>query len=927
MNLQLIFITIALYITKVTSKKRCGPNYNGAVCPEGECCSEEGYCGSDFASNLVYRCGKNYYNRRCPDDEYCSVDGFCGTGPAYCGRCDPEFSNCDISNIKTTTTTTTTTTIRRTTTSRKVTTTSRKVTTTDKISPSSTTIKITTHMDCTKVDRLNISYENKNCYISGLNENGQSKESDILIGWLYCPNLQGKYEMLSRVTFERNERENFLPSEKNISNVYVRVDDKANSLKKYNIDIVCDYKTVYINKYVMIEEDMINTLKYGRNFDSNIQSKIDDITKLSNLYSRIINVSSIEDIFINIYKGIQQRNIKAQTLKNYLNSYFDLLNDYRERISNSEYLNDKYIRDITDFSMKHLEIIYQQTLNFYHKKFNDLENTEIENLIPYRKDSQSKYYRIKLINLINHLVYFVNNDIGYLNSGLGVNIENLTFSYEIDYHSIDNEATDLRDAIERLCKKMKAMDVINDYTLLVYFQDFKKEANEILQVMIDEHERTGKVSVNNEIVSIIYYTLCDILENTNQYSSSIEENRSSIKSENYLTLEGVFYANKFNLMDIVDSTNMSIDFIPFVLKGIETKIRMNQVEGTDLVNCIIKIRKYLSNNLYNKLNNRSYADYNLVLVSEFNDLAAMALTNGHFNSGSSDIIPIDLSDQFISGIKYFYTMDFNYAISTLVKNNPNYFSINLIIKTSQMNSRGQIMRYFANHSDEMTKIVISKAYNTKYNFIRCLSSNPVKTELENISDVITNFDMVTMDPKDINVVLSHLNNSFNLFMIAVTKFDEHATALNISDLTEKKEDPSLFYPGVKSFEELFNKISENILSHQEDKEWIEKYQKDVEKAAQKLNACIHGIHQKIALLVGRLHVKIFDSIINNYLSITNNAEKFFDANISIGNSIKIEREYNNGEDIVVSRLRKVNNKYSSSEDNITVEYIIDDITD
>ena len=103
----------------VTPFHRCGPNFDGAICDPGRCCSQWGWCGGTSAyyqdgvcvggasgtsgtsgtpqatsgpstpsgpsPRSDDRCGPGYGNAPCPAGKCCSQFGWCGTGSAYCG--------------------------------------------------------------------------------------------------------------------------------------------------------------------------------------------------------------------------------------------------------------------------------------------------------------------------------------------------------------------------------------------------------------------------------------------------------------------------------------------------------------------------------------------------------------------------------------------------------------------------------------------------------------------------------------------------------------------------------------------------------------------------------------------------------------------------------------------------------------------------
>jgi len=117
---------------KVSTDGTCGPNHNNTVCPNNQCCSKYGYCGTDDDYCVKYcvpgygqckgsttqktttkksttktstptgkvstdgSCGPEYNNTVCPNNQCCSKYGYCGTTNAYCGSgCQSQFGRCN----------------------------------------------------------------------------------------------------------------------------------------------------------------------------------------------------------------------------------------------------------------------------------------------------------------------------------------------------------------------------------------------------------------------------------------------------------------------------------------------------------------------------------------------------------------------------------------------------------------------------------------------------------------------------------------------------------------------------------------------------------------------------------------------------------------------------------------------------------------
>ncbi|XP_010544254.1 PREDICTED: endochitinase-like isoform X2 [Tarenaya hassleriana] len=91
------------------SAENCGWQYGGALCRNGQCCSQWGWCGTsdDYCGNgcqsqchgplppsPAKQCGWQNGGALCPDGQCCSQWGWCGASDDYCGKgCQ---SQCDV---------------------------------------------------------------------------------------------------------------------------------------------------------------------------------------------------------------------------------------------------------------------------------------------------------------------------------------------------------------------------------------------------------------------------------------------------------------------------------------------------------------------------------------------------------------------------------------------------------------------------------------------------------------------------------------------------------------------------------------------------------------------------------------------------------------------------------------------------------------
>ncbi|CAF0728766.1 unnamed protein product [Adineta ricciae] len=83
----------ALNVTGKGQQGCCGPCFLFG-CPEGQCCSQYGYCGAtpEHCQGAITQ--GNCQTKGCPDGLCCSKYGFCGNTPEHCDRTPVTNGNC-----------------------------------------------------------------------------------------------------------------------------------------------------------------------------------------------------------------------------------------------------------------------------------------------------------------------------------------------------------------------------------------------------------------------------------------------------------------------------------------------------------------------------------------------------------------------------------------------------------------------------------------------------------------------------------------------------------------------------------------------------------------------------------------------------------------------------------------------------------------
>jgi len=326
---------------------------------------------------------------------------------------------------------------------------------------------------------------------------------------------------------------------------------------------------------------------------------------------------------------------------------------------------------------------------------------------------------------------------------------------------------------------------------------------------------------------------------------------------------------------------------------------------------------------------RKSTKHYLTVVAEYNDALTSAIIYGHF--GKFDILsPVLINNRIISHVKYFYSSEFFNIIDSIIKSNPDklqgnydlqsipYVSLSgntsyeYSVKSLQditkidVESRGELMNVLINLADKSTLVDIKNAYNLKYILVRSCASSQVNF-MDDVNDLEINKSVITVDYRNILDQSNIINNSLLTFIEDVKMFDENATPENY-EIDKVGLVPSSVYfhkdqyddNDVESFSEIYGYISDNIIDHSDDKEWIEKNKATVEEAAKQLNIGIRSTIFKFALLTGRVSYEEYDIMLLRFERILNDIEVYTKANLAIGNTVEIE--WDSSEEII-SRLK------------------------
>lgn len=812
-------------------------------------------------------------------------------------------------------------------------------------------------INLTDYDKLYVYYKDKYkiCYIKGLNEN--KKDSDELNGFLYVPDKNSKTYILSRITLKTTEEKDISYKFKDIAQdlyIYKNQEFPFHIIDTLSLTQYTKYKSAIINYFSDIENWMRTLLTQYAASDSNINIDFEDASNPSDIYE---NAEKITDVFRIIVSHFERDNEKYykkdDTVITMLNH---IVNFYKERISNSDYIGDRFIVNIDEKDVSDMEAYYEKALNIMKKRYKNQWDSSPLRIIPYNRDSQSKLYRYRLIKALTDAVYLVNEDIGILNKEIGVRvINNNKFTLDIDPLSIDDTALDLMDAINKFYERLvKISDVY-----MVDLKNVHDRVNEIYEINLEEKEKNNKPSINSEIVQKLKFASNHPISNPRAVIKMIKE--LIPKSQNKLTFEGIVKTDTDNVKSLISKKNLSpseILLLRFILKSIENNVKFinnDDVDDSyyqiyDLLLKQIKLREQkLKSYSHSEINyHRKEIDDFLILVFHYNEMISTAYfenkINIHKHENENIFSPYKIDVELEYGIKYVYTCELNKAIVSIVRNNPDKFKqgvkldysenfynwgeyatgdfslnyLNQVIST-QVSKREHALEQIEKESDNATRADLINSYITKYYLTR--SQSPGTKPLDHYSDVIINLPKIANTiQREIDLTIAYLFGFYKDFIISVEAYDKNVNTYSI--ITDKTGlVVSTFYKDAETFKDMFDGITNTIKNLQKNGQLTESVKKDIDYSAKRLNKCIQGTRYKFAQMMGRERNQTFDVVMEQYKKMTEDCIEFAKLNEEIGSSNTINLCYNDETiDYISDNIKRIH-EYKNSTNNVNECFI------
>jgi len=606
-----------------------------------------------------------------------------------------------------------------------------------------------------------------------------------------------------------------------------------------------------------------------------VDKDIKDISDPANFYPGAETFEEVFEKTLNIEEKIDNEG------PSFLNNFLHTINGYKEMLSSELYFNSPIIKNVNEKTIQHLETYFKKACDIMDKNNdNKYKNKYYNKLIDYHPEPGSKYFSMKILEVLDNIIYDINAKEGLLNRGLGVKINGRKFTMEIDYKTIDKDAVNLDDAINKLCSRIKTL---NDTTLM----------DKYFSTLIGLFKSQSNKNIWNIVSRKLIFCTDPELDNTGYLKNT------KVPSDNSLSLEGLFDVESFDLInDITDPEKVPTEMIPYIINGLKyqlSKKRNSNDESTIFTITIangIKIKLLsLGKELYQfKINSRKFIDHYLTLFSEYNDLAAIAITFGNYSSSNDQLSVIELNNTLVSAIKYVYTVEFNKVIQNIIDaNHDKFYEINFdhstihydslfndlgrvmeysaedlkrAILNTQKNRRDQLIKIFIDAADDETKITLNKVYNTKYLLVRC--SAPLENN-DDYLDVTTNSEMITLPQKDFTIYYDYIVNNLIKFLEKMKKYDENITLNNPSYVINR--DNLIInnaYHNGSSISEILNSINNTIDGLNQKGTLSDGDKSNIKEAAKILYGCIRGSQHKMTLISGRCDKNTLSYIKRNY---------------------------------------------------------------
>ena len=322
-----------------------------------------------------------------------------------------------------------------------------------------------------------------------------------------------------------------------------------------------------INMNINFDDTTLETLKSLKNkeIDSKIlpnYNNVDSILNTKNLYENSESISVVWNKLTNTYYEHIHEFSESES-ETFLANFNIVINEYKYMLSNSDYINNPLIQNITPEMIDSMETDLTIAYNYHYEHFDNNNNDNDDNVLKqyrmdYKKDSQSKLNREKFIHTLNLINQIEGNPI----SGLGTIYNGNTISSEINPNIIVSCSVYIKDAIDKLVEKIQSLDNSYNNELI----DIYNNLSELYSINDMKYGLNQKTSINSELVHKLYNAVSEKLAIDNSLDENIKP------SDNSLKVPGLERVENANLINTIKDNSVSNEDKMYILKGMEHQI-------------------------------------------------------------------------------------------------------------------------------------------------------------------------------------------------------------------------------------------------------------------------------------------------------------------------------------------------------------------
>ena len=681
-----------------------------------------------------------------------------------------------------------------------------------------------------------------------------------------------------------------------------------------NIDVTFENKAATLDAVELF---------YDKKINNNILLPYEN--DISNPNSLIKNAETISDVWkmLSTYYINNPDKFSEEESEFFLSYFNEAINSYKNDISTT-----KYFFKVDEESIKLMISYFENIYNIHKEKYGlilDEDGNEMIYNKEYNRNSQSYYYRHKLLQNLKQLLSLINehNDNIINEESLGVKIDGEKFSSEINPMTI-LESDNLMDGIEKISDEIKNLNIdsLDEDKQIDFNEKIKEITNdlgEIKKINDYEYETNGEPSLNSETVHILFNACAS------KQGMDVDEN--IIPSENYLSvpeLENLNSENEENgiIINHLKNSETSIEGKNYIFKGIENHIIYSDNNNLDDVtySIISELEEFIRTESLNIEGLQSHEGYHkyvsdfVLFSSYYNHLVAVAIQYDKIFSESlhrtKSVTTVELRNSILLRMLFINNNELADAIQEVVKNNPDKynqdnqftdtFSSNLLWGTSvikkisltDLNKLFKEPKYFVSlascmneiindaNNNAISKLLMKKAYHSKYNYVKYLS--PASRDPADIDDLNLNMGnlKLTDNKGNIESIEDYSSMSFYKAMSATSKFNKD---INIEALENGNEIISVpdLYKGAISYNDMFKKMDKYVIDLYFYGDITENDKQNIDFSTKQFSIFVRNTKFKFILTLGREHKNTFNNFHNEFSSISNGIFELLKSNNAV----------------------------------------------